>query len=50
MLRAFAVVGRVDEVGAALKSRCEGVVDRVLPLFFSASPDCITAALKEFRE
>jgi probable F420-dependent oxidoreductase len=50
MLGAFAVVGRVDEVGAALRSRCEGVVDRVLPIFFSASGDCITAAMKEFRQ
>ena len=50
MLRAFAVVGTVDEVGAALRSRCEGVVDRVLPIFFSASRDCIAAAMKEFRE
>ncbi|CDO89841.1 LLM class F420-dependent oxidoreductase [Mycobacterium triplex] len=50
MLRAFAVVGRLDEVGAALKSRCEGVVDRVLPIFYNASQACITAAMKEFRQ
>jgi probable F420-dependent oxidoreductase len=50
MLGAFAVVGPVDKVGAALRSRCEGVVDRVLPIFFSASRDCITAAMKEFRQ
>jgi probable F420-dependent oxidoreductase len=50
MLGAFAVVGPVDKVGGALKSRCEGVVDRVLPIFFAASRDCITAAMKEFRE
>jgi probable F420-dependent oxidoreductase len=50
MLGAFAVVGPVDKVGAALLSRCEGVVDRVLPIFFSASRDCITAAMKEFRQ
>ncbi len=49
MLDAFAVVGPVDAVGAALRSRCEGVVDRVLPIFFAASQDCISAALKEFR-
>src|ERR1700754_4146688 len=36
MLAAFAVVGPVDKVGAALKSRCEGVVDRGLPIFFIA--------------
>ena len=50
MLAAFAVVGPVDQVGAALKNRCEGVVDRVLPIFFNASPACITAAMKEFRQ
>ncbi|OMC44856.1 LLM class F420-dependent oxidoreductase [Mycobacterium sp. IS-2888] len=50
MLGAFAVVGPVDTVGAALRSRCEGVVDRVLPIFFKASPDCIATALKEFRQ
>jgi probable F420-dependent oxidoreductase len=50
MLGAFAVVGPVDKVGAALLSRCEGVVDRVLPIFLSASRDCITAAMKEFRQ
>lgn len=50
MLAAFAVVGPVDTVGAALKNRCEGAVDRVLPIFSTASQSCITAALKEFRE
>lgn len=50
MLAAFAVVGPVDKVGAGLKSRCEGVVDRVLPIFFTASQPCITAAMKEFRQ
>lgn len=50
MLSAFAVVGPVDQVSAALKSRCEGVVDRVLPIFYNASRPCITAAMKEFRQ
>src|ERR1700722_2154935 len=50
MLATFAVVGPVDQVGAALKNRCEGGVDRVLPIFFNASPACITAAMKEFRQ
>jgi len=50
MLGAFAVVGPVDTVAAALKSRCEGVVDRVLPIFLTASAACVTAALKEFRQ
>jgi probable F420-dependent oxidoreductase len=50
MLREFAVVGPVNEVGAALQDRCEGVVDRVLPIFYGASKSCVTAALKEFRQ
>jgi probable F420-dependent oxidoreductase len=50
MLAAFAVVGPVETVAAALKSRCAGVVDRVLPIFMTASQDCVTAAMKEFRE
>lgn len=49
MLGAFAVVGPVDRVGAALRSRCAGV-DRVLPIFYNASQSCITAAMKEFRQ
>src|ERR1700731_1041722 len=50
MLATFAVVGPVDEIGTALKSRCAGVVDRVLPIFMTASQTCIAAALKEFHE
>jgi probable F420-dependent oxidoreductase len=50
MLATFAVVGPVDEIGTALKSRCEGVVDRVLPIFMTASQTCITTALKEFHQ
>jgi probable F420-dependent oxidoreductase len=50
MLCAFAVVGPVDTIAEALRKRCDGVVDRVLPIFYSASQDCITAALKEFRQ
>src|ERR1700761_2404621 len=50
MLDAFAVVGPVDTTAAALKSRCEGAVDRVLPIFLTASKSCITGALKGFRE
>ena len=49
MLNTFAVVGPVDTIAAGLRKRCEGVVDRVLPIFYSASQDCIRAALKEFR-
>ncbi|KZS76291.1 LLM class F420-dependent oxidoreductase [Mycobacterium kansasii] len=50
MLSAFAVVGPVDGIAAALRDRCDGVVDRVLPIFFGASQDCIRAALKDFRQ
>jgi probable F420-dependent oxidoreductase len=50
MLAAFAVVGPVDTIAAALKSRCERAVDRVLPIFLTASAPCIAAVLKEFRE
>jgi probable F420-dependent oxidoreductase len=50
MLNAFAVVGPVDAIATGLRKRCAGVVDRVLPIFYSASQDCISAALKEFRE
>ncbi len=49
MLSAFAVVGPVESVAEALRDRCEGVVDRVLPIFLTASQACVTAALKEFR-
>ncbi len=49
MLSAFAIVGPVDSVAAALRDRCEGVVDRVLPIFLTASGSCVAAALKEFR-
>jgi probable F420-dependent oxidoreductase len=49
MLDAFAVVGPVEKVGAALRRRCEGVADRVMPIFYAASQDCIRVALKEFR-
>ncbi len=50
ILGTFAVVGPADEVGAALRARCEGVADRVLPIFYAASQDCIRLALKDFRQ
>lgn len=50
VLDAFAVVGPVDTVAAGLRSRCIGVADRVQPIFYGASQDCITAVLKEFRQ
>ncbi|HUO40342.1 MAG TPA: LLM class F420-dependent oxidoreductase [Mycobacterium sp.] len=49
MLAAFAVVGPADTVAAALRSRCEGSVDRVLPIFMTASRACVSAVLREFR-
>jgi probable F420-dependent oxidoreductase len=49
MLGAFAVAGPIDTVAAALRERCAGGVDRVLPIFMTASKSCIAAALKEFR-
>jgi probable F420-dependent oxidoreductase len=53
MLGAFAVVGPPDEVGAALRSRCEGTADRVQPIFLHGSDaviqTCIAAVMKEFR-
>ena len=50
VLAAFAVVGPLDTIAAGLKKRCEGAVDRVLPIFLTASATCITAALKEFHQ
>jgi len=50
MLATFAVVGPADTVAAALRRRCEGSLDRLLPIFPTASQACIAAVLKEFRE
>ncbi|WP_156685867.1 LLM class F420-dependent oxidoreductase [Mycobacterium sp. Marseille-P9652] len=50
MLAAFAVVGPVGTVADGLRSRCDGLVDRVLPIFYTASRSCVAAALKGFRE
>jgi probable F420-dependent oxidoreductase len=49
MVNAFAVVGPVDTVADALRGRCDGAVDRVLPIFMTASKTCIATVLKEFR-
>jgi probable F420-dependent oxidoreductase len=49
MLCAFGAVGPVDSIATTLRNRCEGVVDRVLPIFYTASQSCIAIALKEFR-
>lgn len=51
VLDAFAVVAPVPELAAALRRRCDGVIDRVLPGFPAAvSPDTVNAVLQEFRE
>ncbi|WP_158017655.1 LLM class F420-dependent oxidoreductase [Mycobacterium basiliense] len=50
MLTAFAVVGPVAEIATAVRRRCAGVVDRVLPIFFAASQECVSAALKELSQ
>jgi len=49
MLNAFAVVGPVDTVADALRSRCEGAVDRALPIFMTATKTCIANVMEEFR-
>jgi len=50
ILAAFAVCGPVDTVAAGLRDRCAGVVDRILPIFLTASQSCISAVLKGFRQ
>jgi probable F420-dependent oxidoreductase len=50
MLAAFAVVGPVETIAAALRNRCVGVVDRVLPIFMTASQSCVSVAMKEFHQ
>lgn len=50
MLDAFAVVGPVEEIAAGLRDRCEGVADRVHPIFYAGSQDHIDAALKDFHQ
>ncbi len=47
MLGAFEWSVPVDTIAGALRNRCEGVVDRVLPIF--TSQECINAALQDFR-
>jgi probable F420-dependent oxidoreductase len=50
MLAEFAVVALVDDLATGLKSRCEGVVDRILPGFPSTvSETAVTAILQELR-
>jgi probable F420-dependent oxidoreductase len=50
VLAAFAVVAPLDEVAGALRTRCDGVVDRLLPAFPSGLPDgAVAAILDELR-
>ncbi|OBK26941.1 LLM class F420-dependent oxidoreductase [Mycobacterium asiaticum] len=50
VLEAFAVVAPVDEVAAALRARCAGSVDRVLPGFpTDLPPDLVAGILEGFR-
>ncbi|ALI26089.1 putative OXIDOREDUCTASE [Mycolicibacterium fortuitum] len=51
VLGTFAVVAPIPELAAALRHRCDGVIDRVLPGFPAAvSPETVNAVLQEFRE
>jgi probable F420-dependent oxidoreductase len=51
MLDAFAVVATVDKLAAALRSRCDGVIDRVMPSFpRTLSKATVTAVLQELRQ
>jgi probable F420-dependent oxidoreductase len=50
ILNAFAVVATTDKLAAALKERCDGVIDRVMPAFpRTLSRDTVTAVLNELR-
>jgi len=50
ILHAFAVVATADKLAAALKDRCDGVIDRVMPTFpKTLSDDTVTAVLNELR-
>jgi probable F420-dependent oxidoreductase len=51
ILDAFAVVATIDKLAAAVKDRCDGVIDRVMPSFpRTLSPDTVTAVLNELRQ
>lgn len=51
VLGTFAVVAPIPELAGALRRRCDGVIDRVLPGFPAAvSPETVNAVLQEFRE
>ena len=51
ILDAFAVVATTDKLAAALKDRCDGVIDRVMPTFpRTLTKDTVTAILQELRQ
>jgi probable F420-dependent oxidoreductase len=51
ILDAFAVVATYDKLAAALQSRCDGVIDRVMPSFpRTVSEATVTAVLQELRQ
>jgi hypothetical protein len=50
MLDAFAVVAPLDTLATALRDRCAGAIDRVLPSFPAAVPQpTVAAVLEELR-
>jgi probable F420-dependent oxidoreductase len=50
VLRAFAVVAPLPELASALLTRCDGVIDRVMPAFpASLSEDAVDRVLDELR-
>jgi len=51
ILDAFAVVATYDELAGAIRDRCEGVIDRVMPAFpRTVSATTITAVMEELRQ
>jgi hypothetical protein len=51
ILDAFAVVAPTDKLAAALQSRCDGVIDRVMPSFpRTVSKATVTAVVQELRQ
>ncbi len=51
ILNAFAVVATIDKFATALRDRCDGVIDRVMPSFpRTLSTDTVKAVLDELRQ
>ncbi len=51
ILNTFAVVATIDKLATALKDRCDGVIDRVMPSFpRTLSTDTVKAVLNELRQ